>query len=111
MQAIVRELAKTTNCRLIEKLRAEAAERDDKAAIKDMNYLLRPGEMFARAYAQYIAWRSADDALFERLDSVLTHDDPRWRLRQWPYAQYLPLVKRFDTLFESLGWLTRPTNT
>ncbi len=110
VQAIVRELMETTNCRLIGKLREEVAERGDKAAIEQTDYLLEPKEMFARAYAQYIAWRSADDVLFERLDRLLTHENPRWRLRQWPHAQYLPLVERFDTLFESLGWLTRLKN-
>ena len=112
VQAIVRELMETTNGRLLGKLSEEAAERGDKAAIQLIDgYLLEPRELFARAYAQYIAWRSADDTLLERLDSLLTHEDPRWRLRQWPYAQYLPLVERFDTLFESLGWLTRSKNT
>ena len=46
------------------------------------------------------------------LPSVLMNHDPLFRLRQWPYyAQFLPIVERFDTLFESLGWLTRQKNT
>ena len=111
VQAAVGDLKKTSNCRLLEKLREEAVERGDKKSIEDMDYLLDPKELFARSYAQYIAWRSGDAALLERLDRLLTHDDPRWRLRQWPYDQYLPLVERFDTLFENLGWLARPKNT
>ena len=111
VQAILIDLKKTANCRLVGKLREEAAERGDKKAIVEMNYLLAPEELFARAYTQYIAWRSGDGILFEHLDRLLTHDDPRWRLRQWPYAQYLPLVERFDTLFESLGWLARLKKT
>ena len=32
---------------------------------------------------------------------------PRGRGNQWPYADFLPLIYRFDRLFEAQGWLTR----
>ena len=49
-------------------------------------YVLLDGELLARAYAPAVALPTS-------------------------YAQFLPIVERFDTLFESLGWLTRPKNT
>ena len=69
------------------------------------DYLLRPEELFARAYAQYAAWRSGDRTMLGQIDRILA--DPQDKLRAWPYADYLPLIHRFDTLFEDQGWLTR----
>lgn len=28
-------------------------------------------------------------------------------LRQWPYAEFLPIALQFDMLFERVGWLKR----
>ena len=70
--------------------------------------LLTHREIFARAYSQWVAWRSGDQALLDAVDLKLR--DPRGefqRLRQWPYAEFLPLIWRLDSLFEGQGWLTR----
>ena len=69
------------------------------------DYFLRPRELFARAYAQYAAWRSGDRTMLDQIDRILA--DPQNKHRAWPYADYLPLIHRFDTLFEDQGWLTR----
>ena len=70
-------------------------------------YLLRPREMFARAYAQYVAWRSGDEMMLRQIDRVLASQNDNEKITQWPYAEFLPFIYRFDTLFEEQGWLTR----
>ncbi len=43
--------------------------------------------------------RLADDDLGDDSDLV--------SLRQWPYAEFLPIALQFDMLFERVGWLKR----
>lgn len=69
--------------------------------------LYDPAELFARAYSQYIAWRSGDPTMLGQIDAILRHRYEIDRLRQWPYADFLPLIQSFDTLFEEQGWLIR----
>ena len=68
--------------------------------------MLREREMFARAYAQYVAWRSGNETMLGQIDLIVAQNNPN-KLRHWPYADYLPLIYRFDRLFEAQGWLTR----
>ena len=81
-------------------------ERRRKATQK-LRYLLEPAEIFSRAYSQYIAWRSGDDALLSDIDRWMRMQAPGDQLRQWPYEDFLPLIWRFDNLLEAQGWLTR----
>ncbi len=68
-------------------------------------YLLRPKEVFARSYAQYIAVRSGDrEARLELGDFV---DLPFRRVRyteQWSDEDFEPIMKALDDLLENLGW-------
>ena len=73
---------------------------------KQYDYLLDPLEMFTRAYAQYVAWRSGNQTMLGQIDGVLARQD-LGKLQQWPYADFLPLIHHFDTLFEEQGWLIR----
>ena len=70
-------------------------------------YLRHRNEIFARAYAQYIAWRSGSPVLREQIDAILDSNDDDVKVVQWPYEEFLPIVEAFDVLFEELGWLTR----
>ena len=70
-------------------------------------YLRYHKEIFARAYAQYIAWRSGSPVLREQIDAYLNNLHGANQFTQWPYDEFLPIVEAFDTLFEELGWLTR----
>ena len=72
-----------------------------------LNGLLDPAELFARSYAQYVAWRSGDQTMLGQIDLILGQRYEIERIRQWPYADFLPLIHWFDTLFEEQGWLTR----
>ena len=86
-----------------------AAARAGGRGVTYWRYLRHRNELFARAYAQYIAWRSGDPVMREQLDTILADKGPEIRLEHWPYEEFLPIVEAFDRLFEGkeLGWLTR----
>lgn len=67
-------------------------------------YLLRPSELFARAYAQYVALRSADDRL--RVQLGVAHHRPNARRLpiQWDSTEFEELAVVFDWLFQAQGW-------
>ena len=108
-------IADTTQFRAIRAWLQEAhdalQETPDDEAVKSFAatcaYLLRDREMVARAYAQYVAWRSGDAALLSQIDDDLGADSALVSLRQWLYAEFLPIALQFDMLFERVGWLTR----
>ena len=66
-----------------------------------------PWELWSRAYAQYIAWRSGSSRLKSELDKVLTHDAPSVQVRYWPYDEFAPIAAAIDELMEARGWATR----
>ena len=70
-------------------------------------YLTHEAELWARAYAQYIAWRSGSSVLKAQLDKVLTHAEPAKRVTQWPYDEFLPIAKEIDKLLMSRRWASR----
>ena len=45
--------------------------------------------------------------MLRQIDRVLASQNDNEKITQWPYAQFLPFIYRFDTLFEEQGWLTR----
>ena len=66
-----------------------------------------PWELWGRAYAQYIAWRSGSSRMKADLDKVLTHADPGERVRYWPYDEFTPVAEAIDALMEVRGWAKR----
>ena len=70
-------------------------------------YLTQPAELWARAYAQYIAWRSVSSVLKAQLDKALTHAESTKRVTQWPYDEFLPIAKEIDKLLMSRRWASR----
>ena len=86
---------------------AEDAGQTDLLALLDEIDDIDDREKFARAYAQYIAWRSGDETLLSQIDAALADDLYIASLRQWPYAEFLPIALQFDMLFERVGWLKR----
>lgn len=73
---------------------------------RHIDYLLQPRELFARAYAQYIAVRNADVTLLIELDvirrdllaSQVYHD-------QWTDDDFAPIGEALDGLLRRLGWM------
>ena len=63
--------------------------------------------MFARAYAQYVAWRSGSIRLRRQMDRALQSPELRRRLLQWGYEDWLPVMAAMDRLLTEAKWLTR----
>lgn len=87
--------------------RAEQRWRERKDDARLWSAMLDRRELFARAYSQWVAWRSGDDTLMSGIDSWLRSPGARDQLMQWPYNDFLPLIWQFDTLFEGRGWVSR----
>ena len=88
----------------------EEAERRYAAATRvaaQWTYWSSPREIFARAYEQWVAWRSGSDELLDRIDRYLADPSEAAQLAQWPHGQFLRLIQPLDRLFEARGWLTR----
>ena len=66
-----------------------------------------PQESFARAYARWIAWRSGDRRMRDRVDDALASTTQTRKLLEWGYEDFLPIAEAMDVLFEDMGWLTR----
>lgn len=68
-----------------------------------VEYLLEPHELWARAYAQWVATKSQDARMLAQLD---THLDPNalYKGRQWAHADFQPVLEAFDMLMENRGW-------
>ena len=70
------------------------------------SYLMRPGETFVRAYAQWIAWRSASMPMLDEVDAMLKQQQPA-HLDAWPHDDFLPIAAAFDRLMADQGWVTK----
>jgi len=73
----------------------------------DRHYVLTAEELFARAYAQYVAWKSGSRTIEAELDRTLRAPIMRERQRQWPHDEFLPIAWAMDRLFERARWLER----
>ncbi|MDD9987611.1 MAG: hypothetical protein OXQ31_15155 [Spirochaetaceae bacterium] len=71
------------------------------------SHLAWPWELWGRAYAQYIAFRSGSSRLKGDLDKVLTHEEPAKRAWYWPYDEFAPIAAAIDRLMEARGWARR----
>ena len=105
MQLLMRTIRRTPTYQAI----AALARVPGVPGVTRWKYLRHRNEIFARAYAQYVAWRSGDPVMREQLDAILSHPNPKRSFEHWPYEEFLPIVEAFDRLFEGkeLGWLTR----
>ncbi len=65
-------------------------------------YWLTKHELWARAYAQYVATRSGDATLLAQLDKARGGLQP-WR--QWSDADFKPIAEAIDALFREKGWI------
>lgn len=67
---------------------------------------MRPQEAFARAYAQYVAWKSGDRRMLDQIDARQALSERRIGLSEWPLDQFLPIAQAMDRLLLKTGWLT-----
>jgi SPP1 gp7 family putative phage head morphogenesis protein len=68
-------------------------------------YFQSPEELWARAYAQYVAEESQHPELLADLDRVANSLQP-WR--QWPADEFAPVRAAIRKLFLTLQWQTAP---
>ncbi len=74
--------------------------------LKSQAYYLDNAELFARAYAQYIAFKSKDPKLLLQVKNIQLNSGIKWfSLTQWAMEDFLPIQAEFDKLFRSMGWL------
>jgi len=65
-----------------------------------LTYSLRPRELFARAYAQYIAEKTQDPRLLPELEEEQKGKYPN----QWSTEDFALIKEAFDNLFRKRGW-------
>jgi hypothetical protein len=71
---------------------------------KFVQYLLKPTEIWARAYSQYIAIRSADPLLITQLDHLRAQLTNKYYPYQWEDDDFAPIAKTIDRLMLKLNW-------
>lgn len=78
-----------------------------KVSTRQIQYQLRPHEVFARAYAQYIAHKTGDPTLRGQVKSIQKEIEGQKvpRPRQWSDKEFAPIAKEFDKAFKKLGWV------
>ena len=69
---------------------------------KNGRYYKKNVEVFARAYAQWIATKSGNKTLMSELDGIRNGVAP-WR--QWSDEDFAPISKALDLIFEEKEWL------
>lgn len=69
-------------------------------------YLLRPRELWARAYTQYIAQRSGHPKLLAQIESIRSGENKHMLpAGQWSDEDFAPIAAAMDKLFQQLGWI------
>ncbi|GAA4509252.1 hypothetical protein GCM10023172_42480 [Hymenobacter ginsengisoli] len=70
----------------------------------DALYLSRPEEIWARAYAQYIAEKSGNENLLAAVKEQATTAYSQLP-EHWSTTDFMPIRQAIDTLFQTKGWL------
>lgn len=69
---------------------------------KQTRYYLSTRELWARAYAQWVALRSGDTGMQAELSLIRNDSGPRG-LSQWTAAEFKPIAEALDAIFHSKG--------
>jgi hypothetical protein len=85
-----------------EAYRTAPLTQDERDAIRN---LLRPRELWARSYAQYVAIRSGEPILLEQVGKARSLRMPNTEVvLQWDEDDFAPIVAAIDHLFQAKGW-------
>ncbi len=72
----------------------------------EINYSLKARELWARAYSQYIAYKTPSAILLQQIAAENKVVTGTITLRPyWQRDEFLPIQNAMDALFEQLGWL------
>ncbi len=74
-------------------------------------YQLNPKELWARAYAQFIAEESGHKQLLAEIDARRSGQTGYWADSQWEPADFDPIRTAIKAAFMRLGWLPAPGKT
>lgn len=94
----------SSNIQRLISLRDQQTEGSDTHA--DISYLLRPEELWARAYTQYVARKSGLEALNQQISTANKIASngilyaPFWSSDQFP-----PIETSLDVIFQNQGWI------
>ncbi len=72
---------------------------------KHRKYLLRPRELWARSYAQYVATKSNDPAMLAQIAAIRDGTSGSWVDSHWSDSDFGPVREAIDKLFATLKWL------
>ena len=92
----------------LEKMKQERKYKGIHLSVKQMkfvNYLLYEHEIWARAYAQYIATKSGDVTTKEQVQLKRTSGGDIWLSQQWSDSDFKPIMEEMDRIFKKLGWI------
>lgn len=70
-------------------------------------YYLDKNEEFARAYSQYILYKTGDPKLRKQLNEILESGNTLYQLSQWSDDDFVPIAQAMDDLFGELGWIQK----
>ena len=82
----------------------------DSKDAQDREYYLRPTEMVARSYAQYVAVKSGNATMLDQVSAIIGSELKVYQHTQWTEADFRPIMKAYDDLFEEIGWLEKDEN-
>ena len=88
--------------RVMRAIRKTAEVREIEKAVGPAHYLMKPPELLARAYTQYIVRKSGDPGLIAEL--VILKFASTQVNKQWSEESFRPVEAAFDRLFKGLGW-------
>lgn len=95
----VLEVARSTGA--IQNLQARLATSQSLELQRQYRYFLKPEEIWARAYAQFIAERSTSPLMKKQLAAaVATHRD-----RQWTTEDFAPIADAIEAMFKKFNWM------
>jgi len=93
-------LAAAEKTAAVQALRRQLAMTSSASMARHTKYLLKSWEIWARAYAQFIAERSGSPVLEEQLKAAKAD-----QLRQWSTEDFAPLAAEIEKMFKQLGWI------
>lgn len=71
-----------------------------------LRYVLRPRELWARSYAQFIAVESGDLTLLHQLNGLRSRPLNRFYYgEQWEEEDFLPILASIEAILSDLGWM------
>jgi hypothetical protein len=84
---------------------AALAPSQRKPIVGHIRYLKSAPEVWARAYAQWVALRSGSPLLAEEMAVALDSGRRSGLVRQWEADDFEPIAQRIDDLMRDLGWI------